>query len=173
MTEFDFIARQKVTGWQTTKFQVTADSKEEAVELLKNKLINGERIDEDNETISIYDDEFAYEDATLVKVHENGGTATLEIIDEEDKELGHVLMNNAQYRDENINSDSFDVRFAKIMDDNVLNPLFIVTAFDVYSEIVSQLSNENLVKQYGFMYDAESIRNRVAKIQELLTKKND
>lgn len=82
-------------------------------------------------------------------------------------------MNNAQYRDENINPDSFDVRFAKIVDDNMLNPLFIATAFEVYSEIVSQLSNEELVKQYGFMYDAQSIRNRVMRIQELLTKKND
>lgn len=165
MAEFNFIAQQKVTGWQTTSFEVTAGTREEAEEFIKELLSSGERIEAANEdTIYIFNDEFSYGVTTLVNPHENAGEPTIIIADEKGKEL----FNNVQVPDKTIDPSSYEVLFAKIMDENMFNPFFLAIAFDTYTQKVNQLSDEELLKEYGFLFGIKFIRHRISTIHKLL-----
>ena len=167
MAEFSFTANQKVIGWQTTSFDVTAETREQAEEKVKELLRNGSRIETDDEDIYVTDDNFSYEDTTLLRIHENMGSPTLIITDDDEKEL----FNNINIPDKTLKTDTLDIRLAEVIDKNMLNPFFLIGGFNLSCEMIKQMSDEELEKHYCNLYAAGSIRKMSSDIYEMLNKK--
>ena len=70
---------RKVTCWERTHFEVTAENYEEAVALVKSW--QGEYVlcFDDNEKVIITDGETLYDTSESLSVEENGGKPTIEV----------------------------------------------------------------------------------------------
>ena len=79
MEKFNFYQDRKVTCWERTRFDTTAESYEEAVALVKSW--QGEDIlcFEDNEKVIITDGETLYDTSESLSVEENGEQPTIEV----------------------------------------------------------------------------------------------
>lgn len=90
MEAFRFYQDRKVTCWERTLFEVTAENYEEAVALVK--LWQGEDVlcFEDNEKVIITDGETLYDTSESLSVEENGGKPTIEVF----ADNGEDIINN-------------------------------------------------------------------------------
>ena len=87
MTRFDFYQDRKVTCWERTRFEVTAESYEEAVSIIQSWKGEDVLLFEDDETIIITDGETLYETSESLSVEENAGSPTIEVFDGQGREI--------------------------------------------------------------------------------------
>ena len=79
MEAFRFFQDRKVTCWGRTRFEVKAESYEEAVALVKSWQGEDVLCFEDDEKIIITDGETLYDTSESLSVEENGGQPTIEV----------------------------------------------------------------------------------------------
>ena len=79
MEAFRFFQDRKVTCWGRTRFEVKAESYEEAVALVKSWQGEDVLCFEDDENIIITDGETLYDTSESLSVEENGGQPTIEV----------------------------------------------------------------------------------------------
>ena len=84
MEAFRFYQDRKVTCWKRTRFDITAESYEEAVALVKSWQ------GEDNEKVIITDGETLFETSESLSVEDNDGQPTIEVFGE----CGEDIINN-------------------------------------------------------------------------------
>ena len=91
MEAFRFYQDRKVTCWERTHFEVTAENYEEAVALVKSWQGEDVLCFEDNEKVIITDGETLYDTSESLSVEENGGKPTIEVFADNGKDI----INNA------------------------------------------------------------------------------
>ena len=79
MEAFRFYQDRKVTCWERTRFEVTAENYEEAVALVKSWQGEDVLCFEGNEQVVITDGETLYGTYESLFVEENGGQPTIEV----------------------------------------------------------------------------------------------
>ena len=86
--EFDFYQDVKVTTWVRQSFSVEAETKEEALKMVEK--FKTEDIATSDESYLMYDSEWMTETWEEIPVEENGGCATIELYDAENRKMiGH------------------------------------------------------------------------------------
>ncbi|WP_373721978.1 hypothetical protein [Bacteroides heparinolyticus] len=90
MEAFRFYQDRKVTYWERTHFEVTAENYEEAVALVKSWQGEDVLCFEDDENIIITDGETLYDTSESLSVEENGGQPTIEVF----ADNGEDIINN-------------------------------------------------------------------------------
>ena len=90
MEAFRFFQDRKVTCWGRTRFEVKAESYEEAVALVKSWQGEDVLCFEDDENIIITDGETLYDTSESLSVEENGGKPTIEVF----ADNGEDIINN-------------------------------------------------------------------------------
>ena len=90
MEAFRFFQDRKVTCWGRTRFEVKAESYEEAVALVKSWQGEDVLCFEDDENIIITDGETLYDTSESLSVEENGGQPTIEVF----ADNGEDIINN-------------------------------------------------------------------------------
>ena len=90
MEAFRFYQDRKVTCWERTRFDITAESYEEAVALVKSWQGEDVLCFEDDEKIIITDGETLYDTSENLSVEENGGQPTIEVF----ANNGEYIINN-------------------------------------------------------------------------------
>ncbi|WP_211605360.1 hypothetical protein [Porphyromonas gingivalis] len=85
-----FYQDRKVTCWERTHFEVTAENYEEAVAIVKSWRGEDVLCFEDNEKVIIMDDETLYETSESLSVKGNGGKPTIEVF----ADNGEDIINN-------------------------------------------------------------------------------
>ena len=93
MEKFSFYQDRKVTCWERTRFEVTADGYEQAVEIVKSW--KGEDVlnFEDDKQVIITDGETLYETAESLSPKDNAGEPTIEFFDD----MGKEIINNTSF----------------------------------------------------------------------------
>lgn len=91
MEAFRFYQDGKVTCWERTHFEVTAENYEEAVAIVKSWQGEDVLCFEDNEKVIIMDDKTLYETSEHLSVEENGGNPTIEVF----ADNGENIINNS------------------------------------------------------------------------------
>ena len=79
MEAFRFYQDRKVTCWERTHFEVTAENYEEAVALVKSWQGEDVLCFEDDEKVIITDGETLFETSESLSVEENGRKPTIEV----------------------------------------------------------------------------------------------
>jgi hypothetical protein len=94
MEKFYFTLDQKITSWYSVPISVTADSHEEAVKLLKERLNSAESDVELLDLIDGEEVEVMYGDGETINgseepltPSENGGMSTIEVVDEDSMQI--------------------------------------------------------------------------------------
>lgn len=87
MEAFRFYQDRKVTCWERTHFEVTAENYEEAVALVKSWQGEDALCFEDNEKVIITDGETLYDTSESLSVEENGGKPTIEVFADNGKDI--------------------------------------------------------------------------------------
>jgi len=90
MEAFRFYQDRKVTCWERTHFEVTAENYEEAVALVKSWQGEDVLCFEDDEKIIITDGETLYDTSENLSIEENGGQPTIEVF----ADNGEDIINN-------------------------------------------------------------------------------
>ena len=90
MEAFRFYQDRKVTYWERTRFDITAESYEEAVALVKSWQGEDALCFEDNEKVIITDGETLYYNSESLSVEDNGGEPTIEVF----ADNGEDIINN-------------------------------------------------------------------------------
>ena len=90
MEAFRFYQDRKVTGWERTHFEVTAENYEKAVALVKSWQGEDVLCFEDDEKVIITDGETLFETSESLSVEENGGKPTIEVF----ADNGEDIINN-------------------------------------------------------------------------------
>ena len=90
LTTIRFYQDRKVTCWERTHFEVTAENYEEAVALVKSWQGEDVLCFEDDEKIIITDGETLYDTSESLSVEENGGKPTIEVF----ADNGEDIINN-------------------------------------------------------------------------------
>ena len=90
MEAFRFYQDRKVTCWERTRFEVTAENYEGAVTLVKSWQGEDVLCFEDNEKVIITDGETLYDTSESLSVEENGGKPTIEVF----ADNGEDIINN-------------------------------------------------------------------------------
>ena len=98
MEAFRFYQGRKVTCWERTHFEVTAENYEEAVALVKSWQGEDVLCFEDDENIIITDGETLYDTSESLSVEENGGQPTIEVF----ADNGEDIINNTPDNTEQI-----------------------------------------------------------------------
>ena len=91
MEAFRFYQDRKVTYWERTQFEVTAENYEEVVALVKSWQGEDVLCFDDNEKVIITDGETLYDSSESLSVEENGGKPTIEVF----ADNGEDIINNA------------------------------------------------------------------------------
>ena len=90
MQNFRFYQDRKVTCWERTRFEVKAESYEEAVAIIKSWQGEDVLFFEDDEKVVITDGETLYETAESLPIEDNQGQPTREVFGEQ----GEDIINN-------------------------------------------------------------------------------
>ena len=90
MQNFRFYQDRKVTCWERTRFEVKAESYEEAVAIIKSWQGEDVLFFEDDEKVVITDGETLYETAESLPIEDNQGKPTIEVFGEQ----GEDIINN-------------------------------------------------------------------------------
>ena len=90
MEAFSFYQDRKDTCWERTRFDIIAESYEEAVALVKSWQGEDVLCFEDNEKVIITDGETLYDTSESLSVEENGGKPTIEVF----ADNGEDIINN-------------------------------------------------------------------------------
>ena len=90
MEAFRFYQDRKVTCWERTRFDIIAESYEEAVALVKSWQGEDVLCFEDDEKIIITDGETLYNTSENLSIEENGGQPTIEVF----ADNGEDIINN-------------------------------------------------------------------------------
>ena len=90
MQNFRFYQDRKVTCWERTRFEVKAESYEEAVAIIKSWQGEDVLFFEDDENVVITDGETLYETAESLPLEDNQGQPTIEVFGEQ----GEDIINN-------------------------------------------------------------------------------
>lgn len=91
MEAFRFYQDRKVTCWERTQFEVTAENYEEVVALVKSWQGEDVLCFDDNEKVIITDGETLYDSSESLSVEENGRKPTIEVF----ADNGEDIINNA------------------------------------------------------------------------------
>ena len=90
MQNFRFYQDRKVTCWERTRFEVKAESYEEAVAIIMSWQGEVVLFFEDDEKVVITDGETLYETAESLPIEDNQGQPTIEVFGEQ----GEDIINN-------------------------------------------------------------------------------
>lgn len=80
--KFNFYLDQKVTVWERTSFEITAETEDEAKEIAKkflNTVGTNDVADCDDDAVEFIETETLYETEDDMSVEDNGGMATMEL----------------------------------------------------------------------------------------------
>ena len=82
MEAFRFYQDRKITCWERTRFEVTAENYEEAVAIVKSWQGEDVLCFEDDKVVFITDGETLYETAESLPIEDNQGQPTIEVFGE-------------------------------------------------------------------------------------------